>query len=199
VRIVAIACAIVVLLTCGTQHLRSSLAERDTRRTISIGFCAAILPAIATFIIARAWWKCQLAPSAWIAAALAIGPWFALPKHIQQHARKPLLFIVVPFVGAACMTRIDLFEHAMVSPIAITVLLSLTGRWLGALAGATITAAPNGKNARVVWLATAAGPQQLAIAAIGAQTWIIPEPLVLGLVLGALGIEVLRHGIARHD
>lgn len=97
---------------------------------------------------------------------------------------------MVPTLAASIAVKIDLYEHASLWPIAVLVLLSGDGRWIGAVLGTMI---PGGRRAlrtmRLVLGLMAAGPTQLAVTALGLHVGLISESIALALLAGAVLIE----------
>jgi hypothetical protein len=109
--------------------------------------------------------------------------------------------IAMPALAALTVVRIELFIEGAIWPLAVFVVLSGDGRWLGAYLGARLPGGRHGlRTMSLVLGSMAAGPTQLALAAIGAVTGLIPNSVVLGLAAGAAVVELsepARRSMAR--
>ncbi len=118
-----------------------------------------------------------------------------------QAARGSVRHIVIPTVAACVAVKIDLLEDFTVGPIALFLLLSGDGRWLGAFTGAMVLGGRESlRTMRLVLGSMAAGPTQLAVTAVAVHTGSIPVSFAMALLLGAVLIEVTtpaRRGMAR--
>lgn len=162
---------------------------------------------MATWIaIALAWlaiWH-QKGPldSLWAAPLLAIlVSWLIPPPKPQRGTAPPpaslalcrggMLHLVVPAVAACVAAKIDLFADFTFWPIAVLLLLSGDGRWLGAFTGAMVLGGRDSlRTMRLVLGSMAAGPTQLAVTAVAIHTGSIPARFAMGLLFGAVLIEV---------
>ncbi len=114
-----------------------------------------------------------------------------IPQIDAALVRRSLDAVVLPAVAAAVAVKIDLYDDFSLWPIALFLLLSGDGRWLGAFTGAMIPGGRSGlRTMRLVLGSMAAGPTQLAITAIAVHTWSIPGGFAMALLLGAVVIEV---------
>ena len=109
--------------------------------------------------------------------------------------------VLVPLLAACVGMKIDIFAYFSIWPLVVFVLLSGDGRWLGALMGALLPGGRRGmRTMRLVMGSMACGPTQLAVAAVAAHTWAVPESVPYALLLGAVYIEMsapLRRIMAR--
>ena len=109
--------------------------------------------------------------------------------------------VFVPLLAACVGMKIDIYAHFSIWPLVVFVLLSGDGRWLGALMGALLPGGRKGmRTMRLVMGSMACGPTQLAVAAVAAHTWAVPESVPYALLLGAVYIEMsapLRRIMAR--
>ena len=109
--------------------------------------------------------------------------------------------IAIPALAALVTVKINLFEDASIWPILLVLLLSDDGRWLAAFLGAMLPGGRSGlRTMRLTLGSMAAGPTQLAVAALGAHTLAIPGRMVLALALGSALIAATapaRRGMAR--
>jgi hypothetical protein len=148
----------------------------------------------------------------WCLPLLALPAGWLLPKRLQRReAAAPLSasrssgnglgLVVVPLLAACVGMKIDIYAHFALWPIVVFVLLSGDGRWLGALMGALLPGGRKGmRTMRLVMGSMACGPTQLAVAALAAHTWVVPESIPYALLLGAIYIETstpLRRIMAR--
>ena len=129
-----------------------------------------------------------------ILLALPLG-WIAgisveFDSKLARRMRWTAMHVMVPTLTACVAVKIELYEQFRWWPILVLVLLSSDGRWLGALLGAML---PGGRRSmrsmRLVMGASAAGPTQLALAALALHAAVISEPAAYGLLLGAIVIE----------
>ncbi len=98
--------------------------------------------------------------------------------------------LLMPILTAIALLRVDLLEAFAFWPVLLVLLLSGDGRWTGAFLGAMLPGGRRGlRTMRLVMPAMAAGPTQLAVAAIATVAWMIPQDLTLALLLGVLAIE----------
>lgn len=142
------------------------------------------------------WWMMPL-------AALLLG-WLGSPRlgtSMRDRMIWSLELSVVPIIAAAAVLHINLFEQTALWPTIVLLLVSADGRWLGAFVGAII---PGGRQVlssmRLVLGSMAAGPTQLAVAALAAHAMALPGEMALALAVGALMIEITtpaRRGLAR--
>ncbi|MBT8484656.1 MAG: hypothetical protein HKO59_10040, partial [Phycisphaerales bacterium] len=147
--------------------------------------------AAAAFALAR---SLGVAGLLWGAPLLAlIAGWWIPPVEgdARRWARGALSYGVVPILTACVALRVDLITHFTLAPVVLLVILSGDGRWLGAFAGATL---PGGRGAvpglRLVIGSMACAPTQLAVTLVGAHTGLLPEPVTLALLLGAIMLAV---------
>jgi hypothetical protein len=84
--------------------------------------------------------------------------------------------------------------------LVVLALLADDGRWTGAWIGAMLPGGrPGLRSMRLVMPAMAAGPTQLAAAALALHAWLLPERFALPLLAGVILIEVTapaRRGMA---
>lgn len=161
--------------------------------------------------IALAWlaiWN-QKGPldSLWAAPLLAIlVSWLIHPPKIGaarlvRAARGLLQHVVVPAVAACVAVKVDVIDDFTFWPIAVFLLLSGDGRWLGAFTGAMVLGGRESlRTMRLVLGSMAAGPTQLAVTAVAIHTWSIPPQFAMALLFGAVLIEITtpaRRGMAR--
>ncbi len=115
--------------------------------------------------------------------------------------RGALRFVLVPSVAACAAVKIDLYDNFAFWPIALFLLLSGDGRWLGAFTGAMILGGREAlRTMRLVLGSMAAGPTQIAVTAVAIHMWSIPAVYATALLLGAVLIEVTtpaRRSMAR--
>ncbi|MHC5024604.1 MAG: hypothetical protein ACYTGG_11980 [Planctomycetota bacterium] len=154
-----------------------------------------------------AWSMCLLAlPLGWALPALASesrdavtelrpAPWSA-----RRVAEEVLRCALVPSVAACLAVRIEVFAHFAFWPLVVLVILSGDGRWIGAFIGAML---PGGRRwlrtMRLVMGSVACGPTQVAVAAMAVHAWSLPETIPLGLLAGAILIEMttpMRRAVA---
>jgi hypothetical protein len=148
----------------------------------------------------------------WCLPLLALVAGWLLPKRLKRTegaaplgASRPsgngLGLVVVPLLAACVGMKIDIYAHFALWPIVVFVLLSGDGRWLGALMGALLPGGRKGmRTMRLVMGSMACGPTQLAVAALAAHTWAVPDSVPYALLLGAIYIETstpLRRIMAR--
>ena len=138
----------------------------------------------------------------WCASLLALPIGWMLPRVIDPRLVRTLLdFALVPCLAASVAVHVDINAHFELWMLIVLVALSGDGRWLGAFFGAMVLGGRAGlRTMRLVLGTMACGPTQLAIAAIGAVTWSLPGPVVLGLMLGAVVMEMTvgaRRSMAR--
>lgn len=130
------------------------------------------------------------------------------PSAIDDEARKPgksaeidlarsgrflqraLDWILLPALAAMVASRIELFEHFVLWPIVVAVILSGDGRWLGAFMGAMLSGARKSlPTMRLVLGAMSAGTAQIAFTAVALGAGVIEEQLAYALILGAVVTE----------
>jgi hypothetical protein len=121
----------------------------------------------------------------------------AKPGSEQASKRTPnsvLLFLLealLAILAALVAMKFDLYQHFTIWPLLVLALLADDGRWLGAFLGAVLVGGrPALRSMRLVMPAMAAGPTQLAIAALALHGWLLPERFALPLLAGAILIEV---------
>ncbi len=123
------------------------------------------------------------------------------PGASVRFIRFVLRFLLVPAVAACVAVKVDLYLDFAVWPIALFLLLSGDGRWLGAFTGAMILGGREAlRTMRLVLGSMAAGPTQLAVTAVAIHMWSIPAVYATALLLGAVLIEVTtpaRRSMAR--
>jgi hypothetical protein len=167
----------------------------------------AIMLAAVSFLMERgaegaSWWLPLLAlPLGWLLAKRPRKDKHATPLDALRLIRRIPGFVLVPLLSASVGMRIDIYAHFALWPIVVFVLLSGDGRWLGALMGALLPGGRSGmRTMRLVMGSMACGPTQLAVAALAAHTWALPESIPFALLLGAIYIETsapLRRIMAR--
>jgi hypothetical protein len=173
----------------------------------------AILLAAVSLLIVRGvagsvWWLALLAlPAGWLFPKNGTGVVFGAeanrgaPSGLRRAAQRTSEFVLLPLLAASVGLRIDIYTHFALWPIVMFVLLSGDGRWLGAFMGAMLPGGRTGmRTMRLVMGSMACGPTQLAVAALAAHTWSLPESIPYALLLGAVYIETstpLRRIMAR--
>lgn len=159
--------------------------------------------------IGMAMWAAWKASS--IEGAVLVSPLLALPAaHVIGSVRRSalggslasrmpshphlLMEWLIAMLAALMAIRIDLhisWTWTMLGMVVALGLLADDGRWLGALIGAMLPGGRSGlRTMRLVMPAMAAGPTQLAVAALAMQTWLLPERFALPLLAGVILIEV---------
>jgi hypothetical protein len=102
--------------------------------------------------------------------------------------------LFIALLAALVAMRIDVHASMTVTMLGMAVVLALLaddGRWLGALVGAILPGGRNGlRTMRLVMLAMAAGPTQLAVTALALHTWLVSDRFALPLLAGVILIEV---------
>jgi hypothetical protein len=136
------------------------------------------------------------------ALAAAVGGWLIpAPTRAVPALRALLNHLVLPAAAACVAVKIDLLDDFAFWPALVIMLLSGDGRWLGAFAGATILGGRRGlRTMRLVLGSMAAGPTQLAVAAVAVHAWLLSPRWALALLLGAVVLELMapaRRGMAR--
>jgi hypothetical protein len=128
----------------------------------------------------------------WAAPMLALPAGWMLPAAKRAGLVRALLeILVVPSIAACVALRVELHAHLTFWPVVVFALLSGDGRWLGAFVGAILHGRRRGlRTMRLVLPAMAAGPTQLAIAAIAAHTRTVPEFVMPALLAGAVLVEI---------
>jgi hypothetical protein len=133
-------------------------------------------------------------------AAVILGWLIPVPSSALTPARAALSYLVVPAVAACVAIKLDLLADLAFWPCLVIMLLSGDGRWLGAFAGATILGGRRGlRTMRLVLGSMAAGPTQLAVAAVALHTGLLSPQYGMALLLGATLLELMtpaRRGMA---
>ena len=134
-------------------------------------------------------------------AAAAVGWLIPAPAKPLPRLRAFVSHLVVPAVAASVGVRVDLLNDFAFWPILLIMLLSGDGRWLGAFVGEKVLGGRRGlRTMRLVLGSMAAGPTQLAVAAVAAHTWLVSPRYGLALLLGAVLVEGMapaRRGMAK--
>ncbi|MHC4416738.1 MAG: hypothetical protein ACYS0G_15825, partial [Planctomycetota bacterium] len=149
-------------------------------------------------LVAAGWglWSAQGRTGLTMGAPLLAAPLGSILYRMDARwAGRALDNLLIPAVAASLAVKVDLYEDFAVWPIAVFLLLSGDGRWLGAFTGAMILGGRSGlRTMRLVLGSMAAAPTQLAVTVIAAHTSLIPPRFVLALLLGAVLIEVTTPG-----
>ena len=127
-----------------------------------------------------------------VPAAMVIG--WVLPgpgRKVQGFVRGVLKCAVVPTLAGCVAMKVEWYEDFALWPLVVFVILSGDGRWVGAFLGAMLPGGRRGlRTMRLVLGSAACGPTQLAVAGIGAHTWMLPGEIVMALLAGAVMVEV---------
>jgi hypothetical protein len=113
-------------------------------------------------------------------------------RHAQGFSAIDLIMhlLLMPTLAACVSIRLDLLTDVELWPAVLLPLISDDGRWLGAFCGTLILGGrPVLRTMRLVMGTMAAGPTQLAIAALVAHTHALAPAALLGLALGSLLME----------
>lgn len=120
---------------------------------------------------------------------LVLGWFLPVPDHRAVNAA--LHWVLLPMLGALCAMHVELIEHFAFWPLLILLVLSGDGRWIGAAIGAMSLGGRRVlRTMRLVMGSCACGPTQLAVLALLAMTWSLPEELLPALLFGAVLIEI---------
>lgn len=133
----------------------------------------------------------MMLPAAWLLArARSRSP--QPPPGQSTRGPSPLVHLVlIPGIAGLAALKVHVIDDFAVWPMLVILLLSDDGRWLGAVIGALLPGGRKGlRTMRLVMGSMAAGRTQLGVAALAAQTGLIPPKLILPLLLGALLIEL---------
>ena len=102
--------------------------------------------------------------------------------------------LLIALVTTLVAMRIDLhapWSWAVLGALVALPLMADDGRWLGAFLGAMLPGGrPGLRTMRLVMPAMAAGPTQLAVAALAFQGGLVPERFALPLLAGVMLIEI---------
>ena len=108
---------------------------------------------------------------------------------------------MIPTLTASVAIWVDLLDDWSLWLVLIVLLLSGDGRWFGAFVGARLLGGRRGlRTMRLVLGSVAAGPTQLAVAAVAVFAGAIAPSVALALLLGAVLIEITaptRRGMSR--
>jgi hypothetical protein len=183
-----------------------TITDRDAAASAEFGgerlieAAGRIASVVAIALAAWAMWSVQGATGLmWAAVMLALPAGWLLSRRLptcaeRSDAAKPHAGVVqgvmVPALAATLAIKIELFHHFALWPIAIALLLSGDGRWLGAFLGAAL---PGGRRMlramRLVLGSSACAPTQTAIAALAVHTGTVSPSVAYALMLGAVLTE----------
>jgi len=123
---------------------------------------------------------------------LATMPRLSAPAGVRLRRAAALAgAVAIASVAALATVRIELLLDARLWPLLILPIVTGDGRWLGGMVAALLLGGRGpGVASRLLLVLSAAGPTQVAMAAIGLWTELLPPTLALGLVVGAVLVEL---------
>ena len=146
-------------------------------------------------------------PVTWLIALMGAGRTGAKAAPCERTTGIQVLVVelLIAIVAALVAMKIDLhapWTWALLGALLALSLMADDGRWLGAFLGAMLPGGrPGLRTMRLVMPAMAAGPTQLAVAALALQGGLLPErfalPLLAGVTLMEITAPARRHMAAR--